>query len=261
MDAASSPPDAMDLALRASVDDAYRVFEHYGEWRFPLDVCLRCCVTDEDEQQLREWPLARLTRRHLWSYNDSAKNAIQDPREVGHFVPRILELLAEGEEIHHSMEISLDRLGRCPAGSWNDEERAVLDRFALAYFAAVLRDGVRRWPDDPLSVLLMFDIGGLSIEPLLELWLGCEHQMAAVQYVRGTYWDFRDEEIYANPFADDRPAFRERLGQWLQDPDCRRQFAARLSTPGFRSLAEAEHDMGQLPFGTVADIVLIHLTR
>ena len=252
---------AMDPALRAAVDDAYRVFGGYRVPAFPLDVCLACCVSPEDERELREWPLAQLTRSHLWTYNDSAKKAIQDPREVGYFVPRLLELLAEGAEIHHSMEVSLDRLGRCPAGSWNGEERAALDRFALAYFDVVLRDGVDRWPDDALSILLMFDIGGVAIEPLLDLWLTCEHPMSAVRYVRATYWDFWDERCYDNPFASDRPAFGERLGAWLLDPDCRQRFAARLATPEFRALAQVQHDMGPYPFATAADIVLIYLTR
>ena len=252
---------AMDPALRAAVDDAYRVFGGYRVPAFPLDVCLACCVSPEDERELREWPLAQLTRSHLWTYNDSAKKAIQDPRDVGYFVPRLLELLAEGAEIHHSMEVSLDRLGRCPAGSWNGEERAALDRFALAYFDVVLRDGVDRWPDDALTVLAMFEIGGVAIDPLLEFWLQCDAPMAAIQYVWATYFGFWDDGRYDGAFTADRPAFTERLTRWLTDADCRRRFAARLSTPEFRALAQRQHDMGPHPFTTAAEIVLIHLTR
>ena len=117
----------------------------------------------------------------------------------------MLALLADGEEVHHSLEIALDRLGRCPADSWNADERAALDRFALAYFDAVLYGPLaHRWFDDPLSVLLMLHIGGLSITPLLQRWEECEHPSSTVQYVRATYWDFWSDHRYRNAFADDK---------------------------------------------------------
>ncbi len=251
----------MDPALRSAVDDAYRAFRRFGAPAFPLDVCLACCVSVEVEQQLRERPLQQLTTRQLHDYNDSAKQRIQNPREVGYFVPRMLELLAEGAEIHHSMEISLDRVGRCPADSWSGEQRAVLDRFAQAYFAAVLRDGARRWPDDPLSILLMFDIGGLAIAPLLARWQACEDPQAILRFVESTYWQFWPDENYTNGFASDRPVFRERLREWMLDPACRRVFADRLLSPEFQRLA-ASHESGtRTPFPLMVDAVFDHLTR
>jgi hypothetical protein len=66
-----------------------------------------------------------------------------------------LELLANGEEIHHSIELSLGRFGRCKHHTWSSEEQPSANRFALAYFDAVLRaeplgDGCRQLLDDPL---------------------------------------------------------------------------------------------------------------
>src|SRR5689334_22591272 len=80
----------------------------------PLDVCLNCCVSEKVERELREWPLAEITARHLYDYNTSAKGLVQPVKEVKHLLPRMLELLSEGEQIHHSIELSLDRLGLCP---------------------------------------------------------------------------------------------------------------------------------------------------
>ena len=253
--------DPCVIAMQDAVGDAYRAFRRYPAPAFPLDVCLSCCVPDDVEKALREWPLERLTAKQFWDYNTSAKSEIQNAREVGHFVPRMLELLAEGEEIHHSLEISLDRLGRCPDGSWNEAERAALDRFASAYFAAVLSGPLAfRWFDDPMSVLLMFHIGGLSIEPLLQAWLDCEHPSSTIQYVRATYWDFWSEQRYINAFADDQPAFSERLGQWLLDPECRRRFAARLMSAEFLEQASRQEATGCTPFGSMVDAVFDHLT-
>ena len=128
-------------ALRAIVAKAHRTFRHHAAPPFPLDVCLNCCVSEQTEKRLRQWPLDQLTDRYFYEYNTSAKSDIQPVAEIGHLLPRMLELLAEGTEIHHSIELSLDRLGRCPKGSWNEGEQEVLDRFASAYFDCVLRDG------------------------------------------------------------------------------------------------------------------------
>src|SRR5476651_2034056 len=114
-------------ALSAAVAEAYRAFARHVAPAFPLDVCLACCCPVDVEQQLRQWPLARLTTGHFYEYNCSAKSEVQPAPEIGHLLPRMLELLAEGGEIHHSVELALDRLGRCPPQSWNESERAALD--------------------------------------------------------------------------------------------------------------------------------------
>jgi hypothetical protein len=184
---ATSPP----TPLLNAIADAYRAFAQYRKVEHALDVCGECCVSEKVHKQLREWLLKHLKPQHFYEYNSSAKSEVQNAREVGHFLPRMLELLAEGANIHHSIELSLDRLGRCPQGSWTQAQQTALSRFALAYFDVVLvggplGDGVHRLLDDPLSVLLMFDIGALDIEPLLEHWLRCEHPYSTVQFVQTT---------------------------------------------------------------------------
>ena len=248
------------------VAEAYRTFRRRPAPPFPLDVCLPCCVSEEVERQLRQWPLARLTPHHFYEYNTSAKSLLQSAREVGYLLPRWLELLAEGARIHHSIELSLDRLGRCPRGSWSEDEQALLDRFALAFFDCVLRGGPLgqapgRWQDDPLSVLLMFDIGGLAIEPLLARWLSCEDPVSTAQFVVATYWDFWDQGEYGNAFASDRPAFKETIREWLQDPDHRQRFVAKLLAPGFQALVEVHLPIGRTTFSAMVDGVFDHLAR
>lgn len=255
------PGDPTAVALQSAVDGAYLAFRRHGTRSLPLDICGYCCVSEETAQRLRDQPLACLTAHDFYEYNGSAKSEVQRAAEVGHYLPRMLALLASGDEIHHSLEIALDRLGRCPADSWSAEERVALDCFALAYFDAVLHGPLaHRWFDDPLSVLLMFNIGGLSIAPLLQRWEDCEHPSATVQYVRATYWDFWSDRRYTNAFVDDRPAFQQQLQEWLLDPACRRRFAQRLTAPDFLAMAEHEKDTGCMPFATMVDAVFDHLT-
>lgn len=252
----------MDVAragLRAAVDEAYEAFAaHASPPPFPLDVCLACCVDAETERQLREWPLHRLTARHLYEYNDSARSGEQSAREAGHFAPRMLDLLARGDRIHHSLEIALRRLGGCPAGGWSDAQRAALARFAGAYFDCAIRadEADEPWLGEPFEVLLMFDIAGVPIAPLLAQWRDCEAPWSSVRYVREGYWHFWSECEVSNAFSSDRPAFRRQVGEWMLDPSSRRHFAARLATPGFRALAESLPQSGPVPFADMVDAVL-----
>jgi hypothetical protein len=246
--------------LRAAVARASDVFGRHPAPPYPLDVCLACCVSPEIEQQLRQWTLRALTAHHLYEYNTSAKPPTQSVAALGHFLPRMLELIAAGEDIHHSTELFLVRLGNCPADCWRDDERATLDRFASALFEVVLRgdrliDGTRRWGEDPLATLLMFDIGGVAIEPLLERWQRCEHLNATIWFVETVYRAFLPDEVYSNAFASDRPAFQQRLRDWLRDASCRRAFADRLTAPEFQRIAATHEADGWTPFPLMVDAV------
>lgn len=236
----------------------------YRQPPLPLDIC-SCCVPDDIGRQLAQWPLKRLTALHFYEYNTSAKDEAQDPREIGYFLPRMLELLTSGKEVHHSTELALDRLGRCPRDSWTPAQHAVLAQFALACFDLLLREGTlsaetRTPAEDPLSVLLMFDIGGVDVGPLLALWLDCDHPLATAQFVQTTYWDFWTGQTYSNPFASERPAFREQIHEWLLAPSHRERFAAKLLHVDFLTFAASCPPVGCTTFSTMVDGVFEQLT-
>ena len=256
------PAHPATAALQSAVDGVYLAVRRRARRPPTLDICDYCCVSEETALRLRDLPPARLDASDFREYNTSAKSEIQDAAEVGYFLPHMLALLARGHELHHSLEIALDRLGRCPVGSWSADERAAFDRFALAYFDAVLQGPLaNRWCQDPLSVLLMFHIGGLSITPLLERWEACEHPCSTTLYVRATYRDFWSERRYENAFADDRPEFLQQARDWLLRPSCRQRFAARLVAPAFLARAESEPPTGCMSFEMMTEAVFDHLTR
>src|SRR5262249_10315760 len=145
----ASAAASMSAGLQSAVDGVYLAFQsRHAARSLPLDICGYCCVSEATAKRLREQPLARLIAGDFYEHNGSSKSEIQRAAEVGHYLPRMLALLADGEEIHHSLEIALDRLGRCPADSWTDRELAALDDFALAYFDAVLYGSLaHRWFD------------------------------------------------------------------------------------------------------------------
>jgi hypothetical protein len=252
--------------LRAAVEETYAAFAEFRRPALPLDVCTVCCVPEEVAKQLHEWPLKRLTVEHLFEYGDSAKSQVQNPAEVGYFVPRMLELLAEGAEIRHSLAIALDRMGGCPPGSWTVTQQSALLRFASAYFALAIRGGVvdprgRVLPDDPFEVLLMFDGGGIAIQPLLAHWLECDDPMSTVQFVRQSHWDFWHEHDYRNPFASDRGTFRQEIREWMLDASTRRRFTEKLLASDFLAIVPTVCGDAHVSFATMVEGVFEHLVR
>ncbi len=219
---------ALPPALRAAVDAAYAAFQHHSAPTQTLDVCMPCCVDEATERELRRVPLRQLTARHFYEYNGSAKGSEQPADELLYFLPRMLELLAQGKELHHSTELYLDRLGKCPAGALSPGERAALDAFALAFFREGLGStGREASPFDganAFDILLMFHKGGVSIAPLLAHWLEDERDSAVLHYANASYWDFWSSREIENAFAEDHPEFREAMKAWLLAPDNRARF-------------------------------------
>mgnify|MGYP001764925584 CR=1 FL=1 len=220
--------------LDAAVQNLYTVFARYPAPTFPLDVCLGCCVDPKVERELRELPLRSLTAHHFYEYNDSAKGQVQPVGEVKYLLPRLLELLAQGADLHHSTELYLDRLGRCDPQAFTPIERDAIDRFAIAHFRA----GLGQWPIDSsslfmgenaFSILLMWEIGGVDVSPLLVHWLSCDSETATLHYIDASHWDFwKSGGCFSNAFADERGSLKDRLRDWMTDSGNRRVFAQRI---------------------------------
>lgn len=221
------------MSLQQAIDRLYEVFSRHQAPKYTLDVCTACCMDKADEAAMRRLPLRELTARHFYAYNDSAKSAEQPAPEIQYLLPRLLELLAQGAELHHSTELFLDRLGRCDAAEFSKAERATIDAYALAFFGEGLahppsqsKDGFMG--DDAFGILLMLEIGGIDIDPLLAYWLEREEPASTMHYVRASYWALGGSGGTANAFASDRPRFHETMGGWLSHPGHRQRFAERI---------------------------------
>ncbi|WCM89083.1 hypothetical protein [Acidovorax sp. NCPPB 3576] len=219
-------------ALREAVDAAYAAFQRHGPPTQMLDVCTGCCMDEAMEREMRRLPLREITARHFYEYNSSAKSSEQPAEEMLYLLPRMLELLAQGEELHHSTELYLDRLGRCPADALSRPERAAVDAFALAFF----REGLGRSAQEPspfhganaFDILLMFHIGGIAIAPLLAHWLQDDRASAVLHYADGSYWDFWGKQRIQNAFSEDRPEFQTTMKDWLLDAGHRQRFSRKI---------------------------------
>lgn len=136
-----------------------------------------------------------------------------------------------------------------------------LDRFALTCFATLLASHDQPQPDDALSVLLMFHIGGLRLAPLLDYWLNCRDPQSTVHYVEASHWQFWNGREVSNPFAQDLPDFRQSIRQWMLAPAHRAIFADKLMQPELLRLVDDRRDSGHMSFRSLVDVIFDALTE
>ena len=234
--------------LEADIEACYRTFNKYTLPSTLLDVCTHCCMDEKLEAEMHRLPLRQIGRRHMYAYNDSAKSEVQPTPELRYLISRLLELVARGEEVHHSTELYLDRLGRRKADAFSLQEWASIERVCQGIFTHRL--SLAPWernetgcPDPLFDLLLMFSIGGVDVLPMLKAWACDASPQATLNFVESSYWDYWFEysgEV-GNPFASDRPAYRAQLRDWLESAETKATFAQRIlaldldALPGFNS--------------------------
>jgi hypothetical protein len=52
------------------------------------------------EREMHMLPLRALSERHFYEYNNSVKSDVQPEDEILYFLPRMLELLTQGAQLH-----------------------------------------------------------------------------------------------------------------------------------------------------------------
>ena len=236
-------PQDLELALEA----CYEALQGSQLTDHPLDVCLGCCMDVQVHAEMYRLPLRQISAVHLYQYNDTAKSTVQPTQELRFLIPRMLDLVARGQEIHHSPALYLDRLGRREASAFSAVEWQSIEHVCQRIFAHRLslfpwEFGGLRMFDRALDLLLMFDFGGVDIRPMLQAWLETDSPQATLNYVESTYWTYwcsRSGDIN-NAFASERPAYRAQMRAWLESGENKAVFAQRIlaldldALPGFK---------------------------
>jgi hypothetical protein len=249
-------------ALQAAVRRAYAVF---GGWPAPghaLNVCTYCCMSEALEREMRSLALEDLSAHHFFEYCTGAMGDMTQPAdEVRYLLPRWLELVAAGEETHHSVELTLDRLGRCAPGTFTAQETGVLDEFMLALFDHHLDEANPKVESsDPLALIIMAEKAGLNVAPLLQHWTNHAGLASTVLFVRSTYWEFWPEQQLSNAFAGDCPQLQAAIKAWLMSPATKAAFSAKLLQPEFLALVERTPGHYTVPLALMVEAVFEHLS-
>ncbi len=201
------------------IEEAYRLFASYSITP-PLTVC-DCgnCITGEEIKTLVSTPLRELSRDLIYTYI-SAMFESEDKAicELRYFLPRMLELLSQGESLYIDEGFSLSKCHFERTHIWKKEEIAFMERFAKAFFDEVLEGESPHLYSSAKDWLVCFGLSGLSITPLLDSWLKQADKVKAL-------YDF--QELLSDSlrpigivfkhsyFKDKRPELNEQITTWL----------------------------------------------
>ncbi len=219
-------------SLKSIIDECYRAFEKYPTPQPPLNICYECCVSPKIANDLVTLPLKELTQKQLYEYNTSAKNSEENPNEIKYFLPRMIELFVQGEELYHSTELNFVRVENCAKDSFSPKELAVWQKFADAYLDEILKvycwetEAVFSQYIDILTTLLIFHKAHIDIQPFLQRWRDTETPQAIIHYIDSTYsWWCHG---FTSNFAHDKPTYEEIVTNWLFDKDNRDYFIEQI---------------------------------
>ena len=248
--------------LRAAIENAYAVFPEM-KWRGRIATVCPCCVSDLNARDLAKTPRRELTADLVSEYLGSAHHVDEGSaaQEVRHFLPRIFEFLAEGEEVSLSgNECALIRLGHGALGwgeetyrdVWPKKEIEAVDRVLRAYWLAVLVEAPELFQrretgemlfDDRLAedALCMVAKGGGDVADLLALW-DEDMSLAAALHVANLVsnamlrsWRpaaLLEEGRLGNPHWEEQEDAMRIVVDWLLRPaQCKRLLDAFMQAP------------------------------
>ncbi len=178
----TKPPGAKlapDHPFHAVIAEAYRVFD------FPTPsetgVCVGCCMYPEIEADFFNPPIAELPLHYLRDWFFAACSQPLARGIWGYLLPRVLEVLAAGEEpSSNGIEVSLNRFPTGDRAQWNEAQWDVLDRFRWRFLARAIAED-REFLDDTLC---MFGNAGW---PMKDLYAQVAAEPDAV--LAGRFWN------------------------------------------------------------------------
>jgi hypothetical protein len=211
----------MNDELKIIIEKAYSLFKSYRVGT-SLSVC-SCCVGEADVHAILAVPLRKLSASTLRrGYYESASDGTDlELHEMKHFLPRVLELIADAEDLTHSVELNLSRLQIAEKPHrWTSDEIALLNRFAKAQFSqAIVQYPPQNWIGVS-ELLVMYDAAGISVEPLLASLLTSDCLAASLQlHDFLDFCEFDDQgRIFSIGNAFAKPTLSKQVIAWLKEP-------------------------------------------
>lgn len=173
-----------DPAVKAAIARAYEVSQPYKAAR-PLTIChCALCLDDDTENLLLDAALHEIDRFELAAYASAIQadgSNIEVPNELRYFLPRFLELIAKGEEVHFADPcLAHHQLGLIDYRNlWPANEVKAIDGFFEAHLSRHLSQPIG-WTTThhgkPLAYSIVADqlclasYGGGDIPACLKLW-------------------------------------------------------------------------------------------
>jgi len=212
-----------DEVTRAAIDGLYEAFATR-----PLRECTeRCehCATVEDERALHAAPLRQVGAEAMARYATRAMTTWGDERDFAHFLPRILEIVAQ--DSWPDAEVVLAKLRRAGWRTWPGAEQRAVERYLSALWTAAI--STDHPVHDAPAVLCAIAQAVDDVGPYLAAWQDDRSAVATGHLVAFALseWQPRRRRL-ANGFWADRRAQEHQVIDWLTSP----AVVARLAEAG-----------------------------
>ncbi|MCO5996788.1 hypothetical protein [Actinoallomurus rhizosphaericola] len=198
-----------------------RLYSAFARHPLPaeIDYCEHC-VTPAEVAATRARPLRLLSADDLHPLMWRALSTWGDEAELKHFLPRVLELIADDEVSEQAVaSIFLEKVDLLWA-TWPDDERAAIETFLGAWWPTLLSEFPREF--SAFSFLESNGDLGVPIEPYLAHWETRENEAAA----RHLAWLVAD--IWFGAFS--KAAWYTTLEHWVEGSAVARLLDAAAST-------------------------------
>lgn len=200
--------------MKKLVEEAYQCFVRPLGSRL-TDVCTDCCVSKQDEALLIKTPMEELSEDLIYQYLDAAYTD-QRSNEIAHFLPRILELLAQHKHIRHSTEITLDKC-HFEAPHWKPQQLEFMHRYSAQYLADLLKTSPKQTHlPSATEAVVMFSLSGIDAMHLFSVWeeMATKYPTAAAHFAQMMRYEVEDYSTFNNVFCDN-PEFNQQMNHWL----------------------------------------------
>ncbi|WP_155391110.1 hypothetical protein [Catellatospora paridis] len=181
--------------LHAAVTELYAVFARHPRAE-RIGYCGHC-VNDAEALVLQRVPLRRLTAGDLERFTFKLLSTWGDEADLRHFLPRILELFATGEQRDgHLLTKTLSNV-RYHGTAWAPDELAAVEGYLLALMRQVLTDR-----DSPLRITALLEgaaENGHTVKPYLAVWADEPGEAATLRlaYLIDDFgWTFSRDDRY-----------------------------------------------------------------
>ncbi|TCM67348.1 hypothetical protein EC844_109120 [Acinetobacter calcoaceticus] len=218
--------------LAQLIEEAYTLFAAYPLGQ-KIAVCHEfvCCLQQSDIDLLHSTPVRELDRRVIYEYLDAGagEDDVLLAQQMKHLLPRVLDLLLQGERLAHSTEIIFAKLHCELTEVWTATEIEFMQRFALCYFqykALHLVDHDLATDDFLDCIIIMFNTAGLEISTLLDQWLILlEYPQVMLDFINIIKCCLNDG-VYDQSYADEK--LQKQITAWLKHPQHRSKILIQL---------------------------------
>jgi hypothetical protein len=187
--------------LQAAVEHLYTAFARHPRAE-RIGYCGHC-VSDEEALVLQRTPLRRLTAADLRRFTFKLLSTWGDEADLRHFLPRILELFATGEQPDdHLLTKTLSNV-RYHGSAWGAAELAAVEAYLTALMRQILTDRGSALSVD--AVLRGAAENGHTVEPYLTVWArepGETATMHLAWFIEAFGWTFSRDDRYHHEVRD-----------------------------------------------------------